>query len=236
MPETSVKVSNLQHSQEHVFHLNSDKYTRTKTIFILAFSKRAKENSIDSCEEFRPISFQKAGENCFDKLERKWILHNFRGLIYCNFIFGFLLPSLRLVRKEKLFIFPSDLGASTLFHAPFYFISFFLQLFFSFFRLCRLVVHPSNSPQFFLSRAKLPFCPPPSSQGKMIEKYEKFYGKISVDSGIFLSSQLFFCAACVSKNLLNFLFNIFKSSSEIIVSLLFFVLFFGESMKFSINP
>jgi hypothetical protein len=83
--------------------------------------------------------------------------------------------------------------------------------------------------------------PPPSSQSKMIEKYEKFYVKISVDSGLFLSSQLFprFFLLCF-ENLLNFLFNIFTSCSGIIMSslllLLVLLLLFGENMKFSINP
>lgn len=64
---------------------------------------------------------------------------------------------------------------------------------------------------FFSSRAKLP---PPSSQGKMIEKYEKFYGKISVDSGLFLSSQLFFlCCLCFEK-FIKFSFQYFYIKLE----------------------
>jgi hypothetical protein len=64
---------------------------------------------------------------------------------------------------------------------------------------------------------------PPSSQRKMIEKYEKFYGEISVDSSTIFSLfsaffQQFSMLVCFLENLLNFLFNIFLH--HIIVSLL----------------
>lgn len=70
----------------------------------------------------------------------------------------------------------------------------------SFPNLFRLAVHPTS-----LHRHPNNLVGP---HHKMIEKYEKFYGKISVDSGLFLFSQLFFAVLVPLYvgfgNLLNF--------------------------------
>lgn len=47
---------------------------------------------VSTTEGFSPPSWAE-GENCFDKL-KKCILHNFRSLIYCNFISRFSFSSL----------------------------------------------------------------------------------------------------------------------------------------------